>query len=659
MRGLVAATWMVLLSCGGGGSPDAGSPDAGSPDAGTSDAGAVDAGTRDAGAPDAGSGEDGGMNGDAGPMDAGPAGDGGSDTDAGGDDAGPPLPDAGPRRRFDPTVLSTDPICPCFDVCWSHPIPSGEELLAAWGVDGCFWTGGAGGTLQYWDGERFRTAPDAPQDVIALAGVDGLEAYAALDRGGVMRWDGEAWTTIASPDIGDVTSLAVVGPSDVWAAGALRQISRWDGAGWTAAPRRATGDARAIFASSARELWAVGDGFVDHLIDEEWTRESGSVPQFEFRDVWAAAPDDVYVAGGSEMRLYHWDGARLSALATTGEAGQPDLVEGTGPDDIWAIDVTRDLVAHFDGVRWTGSSLPEPFETNALVVPSPGEAWVVGRDGRRLRWSGAAWEQIGSVTLAGAEFMWGSGDDDVWASTTDVGPQHFDGTRWTVRDVGMGRIAFRGLWGFGPDDVWTVSGIGGYHWDGRGWTHHRLLASLSSIWGAASDDVWFVGGGGGMAHWDGAALTELVPSPTRDTLNAVWGFAEDDVWAVGAGGTILRYDGSTWSEMTSPTTELLMSVWGAAPDDVWIGGRNGVLYRWDGREMTDASIGRPIGVHRIHGTAADDVWFGLLVRPTTFLHWDGAEMTMQSCGASSATGGLWTGPGGRWLGTLAGPLRAE
>ena len=89
----------------------------------------------------------------------------------------------------------------------------------------------------------------------------------------IMRWDGNTWSTVPSPNVGTATYLvsgAAFSASDAWIVGRysngslhLTMTLHWNGTAWSIVPSR-DGDTiinnrlRAITAVSANDVWAVG-----------------------------------------------------------------------------------------------------------------------------------------------------------------------------------------------------------------------------------------------------------------------------------------------------------------------------------------------------------------------------------------------------------------
>ena len=340
----------------------------------------------------------------------------------------------------------------------------------------------------------WRTVPSADAHPLwydrfnSVAGVSPREAWAVGDsytgreNGGrpsfIERWDGRRWRVASAPippgAILQSVSASRVG--DVWAVGQVgggrELIEHWDGVRWlaVAAPRYG-GILNGVVALTARDAWAVG------------VRSLG---------------------GGGKTLIEHWNGARWTVVPSPNPTGPGRRsyavlrsVTAISTNDVWAAGysggvrspVTRTLIEHWDGRRWT-------------IVPTP-----------NVRSAG---DVVNNILFSISGSRW----DDVWA----VGS-------WGSRSGGYGG---RG------DDALTL------HWDGRRWSRiatppvaeRALLSGVVARGGRA----WAVGDRGLqprqqtlIERWDGTRWT-IVPSPTGSSLAAVTTSPDGATWAVGANG---------------------------------------------------------------------------------------------------------------------------
>ena len=287
----------------------------------------------------------------------------------------------------------------------------------------------------------------------------------------------------------------------------------------------------------------------------------------------------------------------------------PVAIDGTAPDDLWAVG------AHYEGGagvpyarRWDGETwraTPVQIVSDAIagfhdvVAVSQDEAWAVGsmrgKEPMTERWDGTAWSDV-PVPATGADeaelFAVTAPDDRPWA----VGRARF-GLRWHP-------LVMR--------------------WDGRAWVAERLRApigvdaALRDVDAAAPDDVWAVGWNVGPdgrfrtlalrstgRRWRRVATPD--PAVGDHVLSAVAAVGKE-AWAVGwvtpdAGSDVplvLLWAEATWRVIPVPSLggrAQLTDVVAPASDDVWIAGRvtdgtqtfRSLILHWDGRRIREVA----------------------------------------------------------------------
>jgi hypothetical protein len=236
----------------------------------------------------------------------------------------------------------------------------------------------------------------------------------------VLRWDGRAWSRIASPsDIWYYQAVAVLGSDDVWAVGRTgksfgeARVTHWDGDAWTEPPFPAAEEAQTT-------------------------------------SVAATAPDEVWVGGGKgifevEPHLAHWDGESWTAVDLTEHApiGLVRALGAVASDDVWAIvsipdeaneDELTSLVVHWDGSEWTPIPLPAPDELYSLSAVNPNELWVASSKALH-RWNGRRWTKV-KLPLAGMYvYELDQADGSTWIAGNDLDHREvvarYDGSTWT------------------------------------------------------------------------------------------------------------------------------------------------------------------------------------------------------------------------------------
>jgi hypothetical protein len=284
-------------------------------------------------------------------------------------------------------------------------------------------------------------------------------------------------------------------------------------------------DLRAVRAVSADETWAVG-----FVADPVTGRRRGLVGRWDedgFRFLHPAdTVGEVTLNGVDRGGRYVWAVGAASGRAWIeryarrhhgGEAVPAPAIDRNnalhaismlGPNDGWAVgaagpgaDLTRTLVAHWDGTVWRAKPCPSPGTLNRLDAVSAratDDVWAVGSTGEDalvVHWDGKRWERV-----AVPEF----------------------GTGTTLLSVDA----------VGPDSVWVTGSRGGdrrvgvvLHWDGRRWrSMYDRPGPVTEVTGVAAvsdHQVWFSAYAARpdgsetvhIAHWDGRCVRPAFNGP--------------------------------------------------------------------------------------------------------------------------------------------------
>jgi hypothetical protein len=307
----------------------------------------------------------------------------------------------------------------------------------AWAVGERWPTEGIKSLAVHWDGETWtrHPVPNDPAHLDRLSGVAAIgpgEAWAVgvdidgagslPDRSLVVRWTGDGWERVPSPNagtapdengrLGGVTSLA---PDDAWAVGSYRDPAprpltlHWNGTAWTvvAAPTPTGAEAawlNAVSGTAPDDVWAVGGTIrladstrqpvALHWDGTRWTQHPLPVEaddESDLLDVVAVAPDEVWAVGfedSSALRL-RWDGTSWQRTPATAGFAHHSGLAAVGPSNAWTVGTRLALPAgqlgtlteRYDGDLWIDVPGPvvlpieERLEDVAALV---GEQWAVG-----------------------------------------------------------------------------------------------------------------------------------------------------------------------------------------------------------------------------------------------------------------------------------------
>lgn len=343
-------------------------------------------------------------------------------------------------------------------------------------------------------------APSAPGAYAAVEGITPDDAWAVgpiLEfrpgaRTRIQHWNGEAWTTVASPNpvdgpgaVNQLVAVTAISSDDVWAVGESAAslplsaaspgralTAHWDGSVWTAVPSPDLGGTETrlndVDAVASDDVWAVGlhaettsgRGLVEHWDGSTWSVVP--VPDLErsaagstLDAVEAIGRDDVWVFGDADADFFaaHWDGngwTRIQIADQDGDYGSFVAASSMGPDNLWVLgnvvhdqgdDPSRTIVAHFDGASWSVTDLPS---------------------------SPLGYGSLSGLAVVGRNDVWTSG----WMGENNLLPEgygsmrpwlvHWDGEDWTVVDdaVADGQGVLDGI-GSAGGDIWLVGHRGG------------------------------------------------------------------------------------------------------------------------------------------------------------------------------------------------------
>jgi hypothetical protein len=489
-----------------------------------------------------------------------------------------------------------------------------------------------------------------------------------LDAGvpGVTR-NGWTWNNVG-PAAADIYGIWGSAPNDVWFVGAAGLILHWDGSTFTAADSGTTAELRAVWGSGPNDVWAVGRAYFTEgpAVILRWDGMTWatveSLPSSDLYSVYGTGPSDVWAVGGKGL-VVHWDGTGFSQAVTDAMTDLHGVWTQT-PGDAWATGPIPSIaydtgVFHLTGGTW--ASVPPP--SGRIVLSSvwghaSTDLWFAGEEqvdpaapdldpsGYVVHWDGSSWgpPEVVSTYDTPVGGIFGSSAGDVHAAGWSVALGWSDGA-WSTQNL---QGQFDTTWESGPSDVWAA-GLGGVmaHWDGAAWTQITPpprpmgVYSAAAIWADTPSDAWAAGNGpvdAQLAHWNGSTWepsTISAASPAYLYFVDIWGTGPNDVWGTGSGpdptgGRIIHWDGTTWSDMFDmPHIYEFAGMWGAAPNDVWFAGGNGVIAHWDGKGITTTTLPTMDGFSVIVGTSANDIWAlgGANDALSSIYHWDGSGWT--------------------------------
>lgn len=222
-----------------------------------------------------------------------------------------------------------------------------------------------------------------PDNLVAVGGTP--DRTGIPGRGAIMGFDGAEWAPVN-------TGLAV--PLLNWA-----------------------------FGFGEDEMFVVGNaGTILHFSGGAWTSEV--VPTEEnLWGVWGAAPDDVWVVGGSGRTesvatLLHYDGSEWTLVELEIERSSRAFfkVWGSGANDVVVVG-QNGVLLRYDGVTWTEFGLGTNQDLIAVWGTGPDRIAVVGgrNNGVVATWNGAEWRMESLSPLLGLNGVWMRDDNVIHA----------------------------------------------------------------------------------------------------------------------------------------------------------------------------------------------------------------------------------------------------
>ena len=353
---------------------------------------------------------------------------------------------------------------------------------------------------------------------------------------------GSGWQISPSPEVyrGQLVDVSMPSPGHAWAVGtqvdpasdAVRTLAeRWDGTSWSVVPGPEIPNSRAVrlqavSAASAKDVWAVG-------YDSNRSRD--------------------------KVLIEHWDGASwtIAPSPSPGVGAILNDVAALGPKDVWAVgryqdpnvDITKALIEHWDGSRWSRIAARDDSQSagksglDSLAAISANDVWAFGwhldatghEDPLGEHWDGSRWSKVVLPTVSNSSrFIWAAtaiSSQDVWtvgngivSGTTIRGfSEHWDGSQWRVADVAApnpGDTWVRSISARGPSDLYAVvqdnssarSAI--EHWDGDAWTYQPVAAldAPTSLVGVAAAGRRLFAVGGREGYPGGPVIVTSCPA---------------------------------------------------------------------------------------------------------------------------------------------------
>jgi hypothetical protein len=264
-------------------------------------------------------------------------------------------------------------------------------------------------------------------NVVALSDT---EAWAMGEYGALFEWNGSSWTAMPknlhaqnSLDIEDgnydmwpksKTELYLVGGNQYPGRGVDEGfLEKWDGTAWSTLASRNDTTLKGVWGPAANDLFIASSGRPGSKVlrwnGSALTEITGTAVPSGLFDVAGSSATDVWFIGSTELAQY--DGTTLKTVALPcGPLGLVSVAVG-GPGDVWVgaqtsgtgnCATTGGIVFHKSGPTaafTVARAAPNVSEVRDLWLAGPGDLWVL--DDVDLRhYSGGTWSAVARGGLA-------------------------------------------------------------------------------------------------------------------------------------------------------------------------------------------------------------------------------------------------------------------
>lgn len=214
-------------------------------------------------------------------------------------------------------------------------------LSGVWGSgpDDVFICGGSPTAAEMWHMSGGSWAPmTLPADLALLSWVYGFgpdDVWSVGEEGGVVHWDGSAWTSLDPGTTEDLWGVFGFATDDLWIVGGDVDGGSWpvllhyDGSSFT--PYTLDAADNPHDATSVFKIWGIGGtlfavgqtGLILRYADGDWHAVSGGAEaDQDFVSLWGTAEDHIVAVGGrGNARVATWDGSSWSTVAPSGVGG--------------------------------------------------------------------------------------------------------------------------------------------------------------------------------------------------------------------------------------------------------------------------------------------------------------------------------------------------
>jgi hypothetical protein len=188
----------------------------------------------------------------------------------------------------------------------------------------------------------------------------------AVGSEGVLHYDGNAWSTIATGVQDNLHDIWGSDKSNIYAVGGINNDNvgialHFDGQSWSNVNISTSHSWRAVWGSGAQDVFVAGGNEVAHFDGSTWKSSEPPVPEHGSLQVFKCNTKEVFAIDGDDLALYRLDGSAWSRYPRQpfdnfNLFNQRGTVWCASADDIWLIssDSENNGVRHWNGITWNG-----------------------------------------------------------------------------------------------------------------------------------------------------------------------------------------------------------------------------------------------------------------------------------------------------------------
>jgi hypothetical protein len=223
----------------------------------------------------------------------------------------------------------------------------------------------------------------------------------------------------------------------------------------------------------------------------------------------------------------------------SGLTGEVNAITASYSKNVWVF--TDDHAAHWNGTKWSNTSMPSGFRVSSAAAVSTNNVWAVSGQAKYAEhWTGSSWKK---VTLpAAAESISAVSATRIYATGAYKGQpavMHWNGSTWALAHTPTFKLpdpdagaTMRDILALSSADVYAVGGMEWacgedgddvcaqpliLHWDGKSWSSTTMAKSSSAFLRVSTDGangIWLLQGAWNPQLWHiSGDLTTNVAAP--------------------------------------------------------------------------------------------------------------------------------------------------